>query len=177
PNSDSETAVESLLALSPEQRQPIIHHLSLMITGGMKEGLWKHTVRDAERTVHGNGRTNRVWSYFEPVPIGARVREPKASSTNSWDLFWASTWSVLLACCAGTIGWSALTHGGPFVLLTCLLAPIAGYFALRDALLWWHRNRLLQVGENRNLIRPRAKAPPKGGFADRVDHDFEHYFS
>ncbi|GHD21852.1 hypothetical protein GCM10007147_15750 [Nocardiopsis kunsanensis] len=176
-NNSSEATVDALLALPSEQRRPIIHHLSLMITGGMKEGLWIHTVRDAEQTVHGNGRTERVWSYFEPVPIGARVREPKPSSTTSWDLFWASVWSVLLACCAGTIGWAALTHGGPFVLLTCLLAPVAGYFALHEALLWWHRNRLLQGGENRNLIKPRAKAPPKGGFADRVDHDFEHYFS
>lgn len=177
PSSDSESAVETLLALAPEQRRPIIHHLSLMVTGGMKERLWKHAVRDAEQTVHGNGRTDRVWSYFEPVPIGARVREPKPNSTTSWDLFWAWVWSALLAYCAGTIGWAALTHGGPVALLPCLLAPIAGYFALHGTLVWWHRNRPFQGGENGNIIKPRTKAPPKGGFADRVDHDFEHYFA
>lgn len=176
PGSDPETAVDTLLELPGEQRRLIIHHLSLMVTGGMKASLWKQTVQDAERDATGNGRTERVWSYFEPVPSAARAYPTKPRSTSAWDRFGAGIWCGLLFFCTASIGWTVLSQGGLLGLISCLLAPITSYVALRNALLWWHRNRLLDGGTNRQFLKPRKKAPPKGGFADRVDRDFVHYF-
>ncbi|MBE3001343.1 hypothetical protein IDM40_21995 [Nocardiopsis sp. HNM0947] len=176
PDADPEPAVDAVLELPSEQRELIVHHLGAMVTGGAKAKLWQQIVQDAVREATDNGRRDRAWSYFEPTPAGARARKPKPNSTNVWDGVGTAIWGSLLLMCAAGIGWTALAHGGFLELASCVLALVAGYLALRNALLWWHRNRLCNGGTQTQFLRPLKRRPPPAGFADRVDQDFRRYF-
>lgn len=177
PGRSSDEAVDTLLALPEAQRRPVLHHLGLMVTGGMRGRLWQLSVGDAEATVDSGDRADRVWAYFEPRPAGARVKEPDPSESRSWDLFWSALGTVLVAVCLAPTWWTALVQGGTLVVLSCLIAPVVGYAALHDTFLWWHRNRLHSGRDLKQLFKSPRKAPPKGGFAHRVDQDFEYYFT
>lgn len=174
---ESQTTLDDLLALPEEQHRPIVQHLDLMITGAMKDRLWSGIVRNAKYDQHAKERTERVWSYFEPDPAGARAKHPRSKTTTPWTLFWASISGVPLGLCLGAVIWSALNWDNPLVIFSLFLMAAGGYFAFHDTFLWWHHKRILRKKERRSLIKTKAKTPPKGGFAAGVDQDFEYYFS
>ncbi|CAL9309771.1 hypothetical protein SUDANB91_04542 [Streptomyces sp. SudanB91_2054] len=69
--------LKQLQDLPSRQRNAILRHLDLILTGGLKDELWAETLERAATERFGNDRVRRVWAYFEPDPIGARVAPPR----------------------------------------------------------------------------------------------------
>lgn len=174
---DARLALKKLRALPSPQRDKIVRHLGLVITGGMKDNLWAETRQAAEDKRFSHDRRHRVWAYFHPDPIGPRVREPVENATTPGDRFRAGAWSGVFVISIGYIGWLVLVHAAPLPILSYLLALAAGYVGARNGLEWRYRTERLRV-KDRAYFGPRlARQPPEGGFASQVDHSFTHYFT
>lgn len=173
---DSEAAMARLKALPSEQRAPILRHLGLVLTGGMKQELWKQIQRNAHKAHLNRDRNERVWSYFEPTPAKARARHPEPKSTTGWDVFLG----ILLAGAAlpvvAVILKNALTHGDFLSLLSCLAILTLGPAAAWDLCSWHHKHRRRVALEREYGYLRSHSPPPKGGFTDRVEEAFDHYF-
>jgi hypothetical protein len=175
--SDPGLALAELRALQPRQRDQIVRHLDLVLTGELKDNLWTDTRQAAKRDRLSKDRLRRVWAYFEPDPIGPRVREPAEDSTTPGDRFWAVTWSGLFVIAVGYLGWAVLVHATPLPILAYLLALGSGYVGARNGLEWRYRAERLKVKDRDYFGLQRVNQAPEGGFASRVDHSFTHYFA
>ncbi|MBV2365464.1 hypothetical protein [Streptomonospora nanhaiensis] len=174
---DPGLALKELQNLPALQRDKIIRHLDLVLTGGMKDSLWVQTRQAAEENRLGRDRLKRVWAYFEPDPAGARARHPEGSRATPGDRLCAVAWSVLFTLAAGYMGWSVLTHAGLVPDLAYLVALAAGVIAARSGIEWHYRVGRLRDKDLEYIETRRNSRAPEGGFANRVDHAFEYYFT
>jgi hypothetical protein len=175
--SDPGLALVELHALQPRQRDQIVHHLDLVLTGGLKDNLWADTRQAAKHDRFSKDRLGRVWAYFEPDPIPPRVRKSAEDSTTSSDRFWAVTWSGLFVIAVGYLGRMVLVHATPLPILAYLLALGSGYVGAHNGLEWRYRAERLNVKDRDYFGLQRVNQGPEGGFAGRVDHSFTHYFA
>ncbi|KJK42834.1 hypothetical protein UK23_35525 [Lentzea aerocolonigenes] len=173
---DCSVALKELRKLPPEQRDKILRHLDLVLTGGAKESLWAETKDMAERLRMSNDRSNRVWAYFEPDPIGARARQPVDDQTVPGDRTRAVAWSVATAAVFGFLGWTAVRQL-PVVLIACLALAGAVYVGGRNWSEWRYRSRRLAAKERDHVGRSGGEQSAEPGFVSRVSRDFEYYFS
>ncbi|WP_327168970.1 hypothetical protein [Streptomyces subrutilus] len=168
---------ERLRALLPGQREAILHHLDLVLTGGLKDSLWVESREQAETARFANDRVQRVWAYFEPDPIGPRAMPPRPSTAAAaraalpvraglFVVVTAFLWIAALVAdpAAAAIGLSVALCAG----LT------ATYFGRR----WWYQERHLKEA-NRVTHIPHTGDPASAGdgFTHRVRHSFDYYFS
>lgn len=169
--------LERLRALSPGRRDQILHHLDLVLTGGLKDSLWAENRERAEKARFGKDRVQRVWAYFEPDPIGPRALPPRPSTA-------AAARAALpvragLFVVATAFLWiSALVADPAAALVELPVALGAGLTAAHFGQRWWYRERQL-TAENRHAHIPHARDPAStgDGFTNRVRHSFDHYFS
>ncbi|MBV8893054.1 MAG: hypothetical protein JO266_13985 [Acidobacteria bacterium] len=175
--SDPGLALMELHALQPHQRDQIVRHLDFVLTGGLKDTLWADTCQAATHDQFSNDRVDRVWAYFQPDPIGPRVREPAEDFTIPGDRFWAVTWSGLFVIAVGYLGWAIVVHATPLPMLAYLVALGSGYVGARNGLEWCYRAERLNVKDRAYFDLRRVNQAPEGGFASRVDHSFTHYFA
>lgn len=176
---DGETGrvLERLLALPPRQRDAILHHLDLVLTGGLKDSLWADNRERAEAARFGNDRVQRVWAYFEPEPVGARALPPRPSAA-------AAAQAVLpvragLFVVATAILWIAALVAAPAAAVVELLVALgAGLTAAHFGRQWWYQEYRLKVA-NRETHIPHTRDPAFSGegFTNRVRHSFDYYFS
>ncbi|MFF3555862.1 hypothetical protein ACFYXL_20940 [Streptomyces tsukubensis] len=168
---------ERLGALSPRQRDAILHHLDLVLTGGLKDSLWAGYRERAEADRFGNNRLQRVWAYFEPEPIGPRALMPRPSTA-------AAAWATfrvragLFAVATGFLCISALVAdpaAGAVELLVLLVSgPIAMHFGSR----WRYQEHQLRARRNKfPSLHMGHPATAGDGFTNRVRHSFDYYFS
>ncbi|ANH95517.1 hypothetical protein A8713_17925 [Streptomyces sp. SAT1] len=168
--------LERLRALSSHLRDAILHHLDLVLTGGLKDSLWTENRDRAEAARFGHDRAQRVWAYFEPDPIGPRALPPRPSTA---------------AAARATIPFRAglFVVAGVFVSVLALIAdPAAAVIELLvtigAGLTAAHFGRLRRYQEHRltpQNSEPRVpgQAGPAAagdGFTNRVRHSFDHYF-
>ncbi|MBA0125525.1 hypothetical protein H0B56_08225 [Haloechinothrix sp. YIM 98757] len=177
PGEDTVLALKELRAVQPRQRDKIIRHLDLVLTAGVRDSLWAETREAAERARLSGDRRERVWAYFHRDPIGPRVRKPAGKSTTAGDSFQAMSWSGLFVLAVGYIGWLVLAHAALLPVLAYLLALVASCVAARHGLEWRYRRKRLDSKDREYLGRWRGNRTPEGGFANRVDRSFQHYFS
>ena len=173
---DSGSAEAQLQRLPEKQRGLILRHLSLVFTGAMKVRLWGE-IRDramADQTC--DNRTDRVWSYFEPKPANPRAFTPAPESVDDWALTRALLLAGLVAAATAALGAAALGGSGAVGAFACLAAVGLCTAAARDIAFWHHRLRRREAMEQRFGYRHTSRAAPTGGFADRVDRAFDHYF-
>jgi hypothetical protein len=174
---DCAAALERLRGLPPRQRDKIVRHLDLVLTGGLKNTLWAETRQAAEDSRLGNDRLDRVWAYFHPDPIGPRVRPPAGESTAPGDRARALGWSALAMIAFGYLCQVALAQGELGSVLACVLVVTAGYIALRNGLEWRYRSARLTAKELDYFGQQGVHRAPEAGFANRVDHSFAYYFA
>lgn len=176
---DGETGrvLERLLALSPSQRDAILRHLDLVLTGGLKDSLWAENRERAEAVRFGNDRVQRVWAYFEPDPIGPRALPPRPST--------AAAAQAILPLRAGLFVvvtaflWIlALVADPAAAVIELLVALGAGLTAAHFGRGWWYQEHWLKA-KNRESHIPHTRDPAStgDGFTNRVRHSFDHYFS
>ncbi|MER5889330.1 hypothetical protein ABT160_36360 [Streptomyces sp. NPDC001941] len=174
---ETDQVLKRLLALSPRQRDAMFHHLDLVLTGGLKDSLWAGNREQAETDRFGNERVQRVWSYFEPDPIGPRALPPRPST--------AAAAKAALPVPAGLFVISAALLWVLALVANPVAASVQISVALAAALAaahfgrrWWYRERQIKA----KSPQPQAAyagdvASAEDGFTKRVRHSFDHYFS
>ncbi|MEU3270572.1 hypothetical protein ABZ639_06980 [Saccharomonospora sp. NPDC006951] len=174
--SDPGSVMEKVSSLDTVPREMIIHHLDHFLSGSARDGFWIETRRGAIENRYAGDRKGRVWSYFQPEPMPPRVRAPVPDTTTRRDRVLVAFWSVLLATGAGHLGWIVVSHTTPLAIAALLMAPPAGYVGIRTALDWRYRSKRLRVKDVEYLGQRGVNRAPEGGFANSVDHSFDHYF-
>ncbi|MEV6774828.1 hypothetical protein [Streptomyces syringium] len=176
---DGETGrvLERLRALSPRQRDAILHHLDLVLTGGLKDSLWAENRERAETARFGNDRAQRVWAYFEPDPIGPRALPPRPSTAAAAQAALPLR-AGLFVVAAAYLWILALVTDPAAAVIELLVALGAGLTATHFGRPWWYQEYRLKV-KNRDSHIPHMREPasPGDGFTNRVRHSFDHYFS
>lgn len=173
---DCSVALKQLRELLPDQRDKILRHLDLVLTGGAKETLWAETREMAERLRTSANRLDRVWAYFHPVPIGPRARPPAADSTIPGDRVRATGWFCATALAFGYLGWIAVREV-PALIFACLVVVVATYVGARNWLDWRYRSERLAFKEREFTGRHGGERTGEAGFASQVSNAFEYYFS
>nr|WP_246405272.1 hypothetical protein [Nocardiopsis algeriensis] len=167
----------ALKALPTAQRDLILRHLDLVLSGGMKQSVWHQVRENAEKERFSNGRLDRVWSYFEAEPAGARAGSPQPPSTGRQDLFIGLPLAVATLVPVVVMARLSLAQESLVALLACLglpvLLPAAGWYVTA----WHHRHRRRRALERAYGYGWSPSPPPKGGFADQVERKFDHYFA
>ena len=175
---DTEIAMAHLRTLPSARRAPILRHLGLVLTGGMKQRLWNQ-IRDSAHKEHtDHGRRDRVWSYFEPEPAEARAKHPSPKSYNGWSVFGGILLALVTLSPITYVMKTALSHGDFPALLSCLAMLVLGPTAAWGLCIWHHEyRRRVALEHEYGYRRSPSSPPPKGGFTDQVEHSFDHYFS
>lgn len=176
---DGETGrvLERLLALSPGQRDAILHHLDLVLTGGLKDSLWAENRERAEAVRFANDRVQRVWAYFEPDPIGPRALPPRPSTAVAARAILPLRAGLFVVVTA-FLWILALVADPAAAVIELLVALGAGLTAAHFGRGWWYQEHWLKA-KNRESHIPHTRDPAStgDGFTNRVRHSFDHYFS
>lgn len=175
PDQDPTPTLKKLSDLPAQQRDKIVRHCDLVLTGGLKDGLWAEMRRAAEDGRFAGDRTNRAWAYFQPEPARPRVRSPAPSTAGSDDVLWALLGIGLLAAALGGVARAVLQVATPTAVLGYLVMVACGVTAAVAGSRWRYRQRRLTTKERECASRFRSHAAPAGGFANRVDHAFQYY--
>jgi hypothetical protein len=176
-DSDTAVALDELFATQPKQRDKIRRHLDLVLTGAMKDRLWSEARDAAKKDQASNGRSDRVWAYFHPLPIKPRPRAVAQVSSTDRDQAWGFLGAAVFVLAVGYLGWLVLLHAAPLSVISYLLAIFAGYVAARNALEWRYLTVRLRAKEKVYLGLAERRRAPEGGFADKVDRSFDRYFN
>ncbi|MFF1713937.1 hypothetical protein [Streptomyces sp. NPDC058268] len=175
PDGDTGGVLKQLRELSPHQRDLILHHLDLVLTGGLKDSLWAETRELAVSAQFSADRKQRVWAYFEPEPIGARAEPPRADTVSAASA--GITVRAGLFVAATVFLWIlALTADPAAAVLELLVALGAGYAIAHFGPQWWQYEHRLK---GQNLPPPShlgSTAPAGDGFTNNVRRSFDHYF-
>jgi hypothetical protein len=158
-------------------RAMIDRHLDLVLTGWLKNGLWARIHERTSGDRLGNERDQRVWTYFQPLPVEARVRNPEPISTSVREKAAASAWTVVFVAGAVGLGWKAVVSARPVPVALYVLALAFGVVAARDGRLWHYQKQRL-TGMTLAFLDPGTSgSAPEGGFAATVTHDVRFYFA
>jgi hypothetical protein len=173
-NGDPGSGIGSIQRLDVRQREEIVRHLDLVLTGGAKDSLWVEARQKAEAAQRSGDRIHRVWAYFEPDPAEPRAYrpEPVASTLSDWGA--GILWSMLLAGSAVFLGWTALDSGQPVVMAACVVVVVSGATGFRSALEWRYRSERLRTLERWHGHRHDGK--PERGFPTKVENLVRFYF-
>ncbi|WP_198533228.1 hypothetical protein [Streptomyces sp. AcH 505] len=176
---DGETGrvLERLEALSPLRRDEILHHLDLVLTGGLKDSLWVENRERAEAARFSKDRVQRVWAYFEADPIGARALPPRPSTAPAARAALPLRAGLFVVVTA-VLWLLALAADPAAAVIELLVALGAGLTAAHFGRPWWYQDRQLKAA-NRELYVAQTGDPAAAGdgFTKRVRHSFDHYFA
>ncbi|GHC95303.1 hypothetical protein GCM10007079_46860 [Nocardiopsis terrae] len=176
-NGDTGAAVAELEALPATQRDLILRHLDLVLTGGMKQSVWHRVRENAKEARFSNDRVNRVWAYFEAEPAGPRTEHPKPYSISGRDFFGGLLLAAASLFPVAIMTGSALSQGSLTALLACLTMLVFGPVAGWHVASWHHRHRRRLALAHAYGYGRSPSPPPKGGFAEQVEREFDHYFA
>ncbi|MFB6843456.1 hypothetical protein ACFCXS_01080 [Streptomyces sp. NPDC056373] len=174
--SETGPVLKQLQGLPPRQHDAILRHLDLMLTGGLKDGLWAETLEQAHAERFGNDRGQRVWAYFTPTPIGARALPPRPSTADAAKA--ALPVRAALFVVSSALLWGLALIANPARAIVELPVALgAGLTAARFGVQWWGRTPKPGLAAGARVPHPRDPDSAEDGFTKRVRHSFDHYFS
>ncbi|WP_416519019.1 hypothetical protein [Streptomyces achromogenes] len=177
PDGETERVLERLRTLSPGIRDKIVHHFDLVLTGGLKDGLWAERRLWAEAERLDNQRVQRVWAYFEPDPIGPRALPPRPSTAAAARAA-LPVRAGLFAAVTAVLAILALVADPASAAVELLVALAAGLTAAHFGRRWWYQEHHLKIKSRwLQIPNPRDPAATGDGFTNRVRHSFDHYFT
>lgn len=173
---ESAANLDTLKHQLPTQYSQIIHHLRHIVTGKLKDDVWRVLRDEAHQERFSGNRAGRMWAYFAATPAQPRVRSPADSTVTESDRRQAVAVSALFVIALGYLGWLALTHADPVPLVAYPTAITAGVVAARNGLEWRY-----QVTRSATRTRPynqlrRQRPDESNKFAWQVYASFECYF-
>ncbi|MEK8106634.1 hypothetical protein NKG94_17970 [Micromonospora sp. M12] len=83
---EAEFVIKEIDALGDRQRESVYGHLEALLDGTIQDEMWQRSVALAVSRRTSDGRVNRVWKFFQPVPAQPRTREvaPAAVTVRDW---------------------------------------------------------------------------------------------
>jgi hypothetical protein len=166
---------QELQKLTDEQRNDVLQHMEMFLDSSAEDALWARAFDAARSDRCAKDRLSRAWKFFQPEPIGARVRpaDPVLIGLGTWTGATATTALALVT--VGFIGATAWQHNGTAA-ASALLALAAGcYASVRSGVEWRCRKERRQAKDREDL---RRSATTRGdGFASKIDRQFNHYFA
>ncbi|MFE2874813.1 hypothetical protein ACFXG6_24480 [Streptomyces roseus] len=172
---DTGRVLERLRALSPHQREAMLRHLDLVLTGGLKDSLWAEGRERAEADRFGNDRVHRIWAYFEPVPIGPRALPPRPSTAAAAQAAFPSR-ARLFAVGSALLWLTALVADPGAAVIELLVALGAGLAAVHFGRRWSSQDHRPNPMTEPRV--PPTRDPAAGdGFTDRVRQSFDQHFA
>ncbi|WP_083715611.1 hypothetical protein [Amycolatopsis keratiniphila] len=174
---DPEHALTQLADLPSPQRGQVIHHLDLVLTGGLRDRFWADIRRHAKETRTSHDRQNRVWAYFEPSPIRPRTRQPTPATSTTRDRVRTGFATIAAALGAGYLAKAVILTAQPLPIVAYLAALALACFAIRSGLQWHYLSGRLAEHERRYAGRNGTTETSDQGFAAGVTRQFEYYFN
>ncbi|MCQ0013774.1 hypothetical protein [Actinomadura madurae] len=177
PDEDLRPLLKDLDELADPQRSMILRHLQPFLDGPLENQMWRRALDSAEQKQMANGRTDRVWKFFEPKPARPRVREPRPPdiTAGTWVQVLVSTTVVTAA--AIHIAYLLVRELQGAALLAYLLSIGGGYCAARGGVEWRFRFERRRAKDQAYAPWTRTRSAPSGGFADEVGRRMDHYFA
>ncbi|GAA3152523.1 hypothetical protein [Nonomuraea roseoviolacea] len=164
---------KQLSELNEDRRNEIVRHLEMFLHGPIQDAIWTRALDKAKQDQCDRQRLQRVWKFFQPEPIGPRVRQPRPPDTTIgiWMLSVSTTALTLAA--VGHISVQAWQHSWPAAALALLLVTGGLYGCAREGVEWRFRVVRLRAKDNEQAV----KQPVGKGFASRIDREFADYFA
>jgi hypothetical protein len=168
--------VKELDTLSKKQRDLLLPHLELFLEGPLKDRIWREERSNAESEQSRGDRRNRAWMFFQPIPAEPRVTQAQDIVTTSTERLLAVASYGIFIVTVGFFGWELLWHGAVLGLLPYVIAITGTYFAaVTSRELHFLAERRRQNDARLRTPAPSTSAPPRGGFAAKVDALFDRY--
>jgi hypothetical protein len=174
---DMSLLVKQFDDLGDEQRDMVLPHLELFLTGPLKDEMWQLELERAQSGQHVGDRRGRAWMFFQPIPAKVVIPPPKPGWISAADRLAKRASATLFVLAVGYLGWELLWHSAVLGLLGYVVG-LAGGIAAAGADL-----ELRFLTERRRLKDEQFRAPsqsvpgPTGdALTDRVDKLFKRYF-
>ncbi|GGT43935.1 hypothetical protein ACFFV7_33160 [Nonomuraea spiralis] len=162
--------------LTDKQRNDVLQHMEMFLDSSAEDALWARAFDAARKDSFARDRLGRAWKFFQPEPIGARVRPagPVVVGPGTWTGAAATTTLALVT--VNFVGATAWQHDGTAA-LSALLALAAGcYVSVRSGVEWRCR-KMRRQAKDREVLRGPATTIRGDGFASKIDRQFNHYFA
>ncbi|MEV4109282.1 hypothetical protein [Nonomuraea sp. NPDC049695] len=168
-------AIEKQLSeLKDDRRNEIVRHLEMFLHGPIQDAMWARALDMAKQDRCDRARLQRVWKFFQPEPIGPRVRLPRPPDTTIGGWILSITTTALSLAALGHIGVQAWQHSWPAAALALLLVTAGSYACARGGVEWRFRVERLRA---KDTERQAVRQPVPEGFASRIDRQFADYFA
>lgn len=174
---DMSLLVMQFYDLGEEQRDMVLPHLELFLTGPLKDELWQRELERAQSRQHAGNRLGRAWMFFQPIPANVSLPPPLPERVATADRRAMRASVGLLVVAGGYFGWELLWHSAVLALLGYLAGLVGGVVAATASA------ELRFLAERRRLKDEQFRAPsqstpgPTGDvLTDRVDRLFKRYF-
>ncbi|GII63062.1 hypothetical protein Skr01_31470 [Sphaerisporangium krabiense] len=175
---DSEAIERDLQALGTRQRDEIFRHLEMLLSGPALDGLWARAFASAKAERCDYERLRRVWKFFQPEPIGARVRSPRPAAITVGDWIRSIATTMLSLTSVSFIGAVSWQHAWSSTALALPLFTAGCHACARHGVEWRFRVQRRQEKDRQHWTAgQRPIAAPQGGFANQIDRQFDYYFA
>ncbi|WP_261569646.1 hypothetical protein [Frankia gtarii] len=173
PATDINIIIKDFDGLGEAQQALILQHLEHFLEGLLLDEMWGRALVEAEREQRSSQRSDRVWKFFEDVPLEPRVRkvQPVAVGVMTWA--GAISASLVLAVSTVRIGLTLAQAGRASGILAWLVSVAGGFFGVQHGLEWRWRVQRRQAKDKQFETPQQSKtAAPSSGFAWQVDQYF-----
>ncbi|WOI62716.1 hypothetical protein [Streptomyces fradiae] len=170
---DTGRVLERLRDLPLHQREAILRHLDLVLSGGLKDDLWAENRERAKADRFSHDRIRRIWAYFEPDPIGPRALPPRPSTADAAQAAFPIR-AGLFAVSSALLWILALVADPAEAVLELLVVLSASWTAARFGREWWYQEATPDAATEPPVSDP---AVAGDGFTKRVRSSFDHYFA
>ncbi|MET8986914.1 hypothetical protein ABZW49_15810 [Nonomuraea wenchangensis] len=166
---------QELRKLTEERRNDVLQHMEMFLDSSAEDALWARAFDAAGNDRLANDRLRRAWKFFQPEPVGARVRpvDPVLIGLGTWAA--ATVTTALALATAGFIGATAWQHNGTVTLLALLALTAGCYASVRSGVEWRWKKEHRQAKDREYQSKPAATTPRGDGFAKNIDRQFNHY--
>jgi hypothetical protein len=163
--------------LGEEQRDMVLPHLELFLTGPLRDEMWQRELKRAQSGQYAGDRLGRAWMFFQPIPAEMVLPTPWPEQITPADRLAMRASGGLLVVAAGYFGWELLWCSAVLGLLGYLAGLVGGVVAAAVGLeLRFLHERRRQKDEQFRVPGQSAPGPKRDALTDRVDKLFKRYF-
>ncbi|MFI6324307.1 hypothetical protein ACIBG8_42740 [Nonomuraea sp. NPDC050556] len=175
---DSDVIEKELKSLGSLQQDEVLRDLEMFLSGTVQDALWTRTF-DLAREERHHRRSNRVWRFFQPKPMEARVRRPRMVATTTGDWLRSIATSILALAAVGFVSVIAWRHSWLSAAIALLALAAGSYVCARNGVEWRFRTdrRRAKDQEFMDVRQSPASSGQRGGFVNKIDRQFTDYFN
>jgi hypothetical protein len=174
---DMSLLVKQVKNLGEKQRDMVLPHLELFLTGPLQNEMWRRELENSQDRQHANGRPGRAWMFFQPIPAKVLLPSPWPERTSATDRLGMRASVLVFAASAGYLGWELLWHGAVLGLLSYVAALTGATVAAAADLERRFLTKQRRLKDEQFRIKNQPTASSSGDeLANGVDKLFNRYF-